>query len=561
MVEQFPPIKIENLRKGGEDRNPAVQLFGRRFFADQTVQELLSEFLLVASSIKKINSARIPIDQVFPDFNLLLNWPGETPLEYAAKARLNLKLFSFLGASKLETRHKSHQQHYRKLLNLLASPEKLVRSESMDTTEVLRTLENLFLGFQGVGGQRTWCAQAFVPIAREMICAETIWNDTQVKREKVNDWDDIIKRFIYFFSLSRHRFLARGGELLYLQICNALRQEEETLINWAQKNGLSFSNRESSPLKLHNALKNAINFVLDACPDTIGKLADFIDTGIESETAELTEYDRKSGEPRFTRCGWCPTESWPEGFLFAVEMLRISEAAIDPIERLELMEVACAMQVLRSLCAQSARYVGWVQERKKYSGPLNYVWAISDPTGHNNALKQISKRCVNNIQKMIYDAVRNSNIKSVLEEQKADDDEHGIKWKDPYREVDTRYGHKLFLTLSKRIGLIVPKRGAGARFILNDKLIRFLVMSVIRPGERMRYNTFKNLIFAHYGIALDREKIGQACEWCGSRKLSTLGEESDAWFIHMLEASGVLVHLSDAHSLVVNPFSNGDDKL
>jgi hypothetical protein len=65
MVEQFPPIKIESLRKGGEDRNPAVQLFGRRFFADQTVQELLSEFLLVASSIKQINSTRIPIDQVF----------------------------------------------------------------------------------------------------------------------------------------------------------------------------------------------------------------------------------------------------------------------------------------------------------------------------------------------------------------------------------------------------------------------------------------------------------------------------------------------------------------
>ena len=86
-------------------------------------------------------------------------------------------------------------------------------------------------------------------------------------------------------------------------------------------------------------------------------------------------------------------------------------------------------------------------------------------------------------------------------------------------------------------------------------------MSVIRPGERMRYNTFKNLVFAHYGIALDREKIGQACEWCGSRKLSTLGEESDVWFIEMLEASGVLLRLSDAHSMIINPFNKGDNKL
>ena len=557
MVEQFPPIKIEILRKGGEDRNPAVQLFGRRFFIDQTVQELLSEFLLVASSIKQIGRSRIPIEQVFPDFDLLHNWPEKIPLEYAAKARINLKLFSFLGASKLETRHKSHQQHYRRLLDLLKSPEKLVRSESIDTTEVLRTLENLFLGFQGVGGQRTWCAQGFVPIARNFILAESIWKKTRAVANNITDWNEALNYIVH----SQHIFLARGGELLYLQICNALRQKEETLNNWAQQNNLSFSNRESSPVKLHDALRNAINSALSACPDTIDKLAAFIDTGIELETARLTGDENNFKKPRFTPCGWCPIESWPEGYLFAVEILRISEAAIDPIERLELMETACAVQVLRSLCAQSARYVDWIQERRKYSGPLNYVWAISDPNGQNNALKQISKRCVNNIEKMIYDAVRHPSIKSVLEAQKTDDDSHGLEWKDPYSEVDTRYGHKLFLTLSKRIGLIVPKRGAGARFILTDKLIRFLVMSVIRPGERMRYNTFKNLVFAHYGIALDREKIGQACEWCGSRKLSTLGEESDVWFIEMLEASGVLLRLSDAHSMIINPFNKGDNKL
>jgi len=80
MVEQFPSIKVEILKKGGEDRNPAVQLFGRRFFTDQTVQELLSEFLLVASSIKQIGSIRIPIDQVFPSFDLLCNWLENLPL-------------------------------------------------------------------------------------------------------------------------------------------------------------------------------------------------------------------------------------------------------------------------------------------------------------------------------------------------------------------------------------------------------------------------------------------------------------------------------------------------
>ncbi len=43
---------------------------------------------------------------------------------------------------------------------------------------------------------------------------------------------------------------------------------------------------------------------------------------------------------------------WAEGYLFAVELARICRANIDPIERIELLTVGCALQVLRSLCAQ-----------------------------------------------------------------------------------------------------------------------------------------------------------------------------------------------------------------
>ena len=288
----------------------------------------------------------------------------------------------------------------------------------------------------------------------------------------------------------------------------------------------------------------------------LGQLAEFIDMGIESETSGLTEYDSEKNY-RYTKCGWCPADSWPEGLLFALEMSRIIEASIDPMERLELMQIACAIQVLRSLCAQSARYVPWVKERESHSNPLNYIWAISDPWGDHRLLKQISRRCLNDIQKMIYDSIRIQEIKSILDKQKQID---GFAWKDPYKEADTRYGYKLFITLGKRIGFIIPQRGPGARFTLNDRLIRFLVMSVIRPGERIRYNTFKDLIYFHYGIAIDREKICEACEWCGNQKLSILGKETEEWFVDMLESSGVLIHLSDAHSIVMNPFGSGVNK-
>ncbi|RLA94753.1 MAG: hypothetical protein DRG83_19380 [Deltaproteobacteria bacterium] len=174
-------------------------------------------------------------------------------------------------------------------------------------------------------------------------------------------------------------------------------------------------------------------------------------------------------------------------------------------------------------------------------------------------MKQISRRCVNANQRMIYEAIRHPDIIKVLDQQERKDRAGGRVWRDPYREADGRYGYKLFLTLAKRIGLIIPKRGAGARFVLNDKLLRYLVMSVIRPGERVSYETFKDLVFAHYGIALDDEKIARACEWCGTSRLTTLGGNSDRWVMEMLDAAGVLVRLSDSCSLVVNPF-DGEGK-
>ncbi len=550
MVRPFPPIEQRMVDVGGEDRNPAVQLLGRRFFADQTVPELLVEFLLVVSSPKQIGETQVvPLDRALPGPQTLRAWPDEKPLEYAPKARLNLKLFAFLGASKLDTRHQTHCRHYRELIKDLQSPAKLAVSGTVDAEEVLRTLENLFLGLQGVGGDRTWCAQSFVPVGRNLVAGESIWRETRARTADLQSWDDARSIFAH----SQRLFLARGGELLYLQICNALRQAPDDVQGWCAWAGLDLSPHEANPEELHAALEDRIQYVLGAqCPKTVDRLAAFIDTGVDAETASRT--DQEGGPPRYVACGWCPVESWPEGFLFAVELLRLCQAAIDPMERLELMEVACAMQVLRSLCAQSARYVDWPRARSGSAGPLSFVWAMSDPEGRHTVAKQISRRCVNAVQRMIHQAVRHPGIQAVLAEQEKAEAARGRQWRDPYREADGRYGHKLFLTVAKRIGLIVPKRGAGARFVLNDRLLRFLVLSVIRPGERVTYEVFKQLLLVHYGIAVDDPKIGDACEWSGTQRLTTLGGNSDAWLVEMLDAAGVLRRLSDSCSLVENPF-------
>jgi hypothetical protein len=548
MPDPFPVIKRELQKSGGKDGNPAIQLFGRRFFSDQTVPELLIEFLLLTNSQKRIGKAIIDKGHVFPDIDVLKNWPPETSLEYAPKSRLNLKLFALIGASKLETRHKSHRDHYRQLLQRIQ--ERIIASGSADKEEILKTLENLFLGFQRVGGQRTWCAQSFLPIHPEMLAAEILWNSTKAK--KAEDWDEITERFNHFFTANQHRFLARGGELLYLQLCNLLMQSSDTIRTWCKDVNVGLDAREMTPALLAGTLSEGLNKAVNSCPSTVGVLAKFIDTGAEPETAKRTDY--QDGEPRYVQCGWCPAETWQESLLFAVELLRLCDATIDPVERIYLLETACAMQVLRSLCAQSARYADHDDTIKQGSGALNYVWAFSDPEGRSDTIKRISRRSVSAIQRLIQKAIRHPDILKNIKEQKQ---REGIRWKDPYKEADRRYGHKLFLTLAKRLGMIVPRRGTGARFVLTDHLLRYLVLTIIRPGERMTYDTFKKQIFQRHGMAFDDEHLRGACRWCGTRPLTTLGDNIDKWLTDMLSSAGMLVQLSDSCSMVENPFTVG----
>lgn len=552
MPKPYPPLTREMQRPKKEDANPAIQLFGRRFFSDQTIPEFLIEFLLVITSPKKIDDNILDDENSFPDMDILREWPGDQPLAYAPKSRLNLKLFALIGASKLETRHQIHRDHYNVLVKLIGDNTEV--SSGITLQDVLKTLENLFLGFQRVGGQRTWCAQSFLPICPQMIAGETLWNST--KGHKANNWDDLTnqKTFKQFFSSNKHRFLARGGEALYLQICNALRVSREDIQAWVKLlNGNDDEDDELIPENLRESLSFEIDRALNDCPSGLGLLANFIDQGVDQDTRRGTDLESNGG-PRYTNCGWCPEETWKEGYLFAVDLLRICRAGLDPVERLSLMETACAVQVLRTLCAQSARYDE--SFKNKGAGPLGYVWAISDPDGRNNVLKRISRRSVETNLLRIQRAIRHPEIMDNVAAQKLNARDNG-KWTDPYKEADTRYGYKLFLTLTKRLGFMVPRRGPGARFVLTDQLLRYLVLAIVRPGARMTYESFLEQVFMRFGMALGGKYLKQACEWTGTHPPAALNGDADQWLIDMLEGAGVLVRLSDSCSMVENPLGNG----
>jgi len=124
-------------------------------------------------------------------------------------------------------------------------------------------LENLFLGFQGVGSDRTWCAQTFLPVCRGLIGAETVWSPTRAQRKGTADWDDCLADFSSLFSVSRNLFFCKGGELLYLQLCNVVRQRQSAFARCVRPFRDELMANETEVSLLYSRTAKALEKLLD----------------------------------------------------------------------------------------------------------------------------------------------------------------------------------------------------------------------------------------------------------------------------------------------------------
>ncbi len=524
----FPEITADETNR---HTNPAIQLYGNRFFADQTVSELLAELFLLVYSPKRIGDE--DIDTFLPPFHMLKSLE-KTSLSYAPKARLNLKLFFFLGASNLETRHMTHRDHHENLINKLKDKIQVYHPKQL--TETISTLESLFLGFRGIGTGRTWCTQSFLPITLGFLACETIWSETKAKNNNPREWLELLERPRDYFSMTQHLFLARGGELLYLQVCNALRQSPQTISEWSEKGGFALTKNEKNPEWLHAQLNQAFRNLMQSVPQALNELADLIDVGIDPVTAQKTDFNQS--DRRYASTGWCKPESWKEGYLFAIDLLRLMRSNMDIIERVYLLESACTMQVLRTLAIRSSEAH---QEEPSYK--INYRFVVSAPEETDRTIRQLSHHSLKMTEKMIFQSLRSDAVELPKDEQAR------VK---VLKEADSRYGGKNFIRLSKRIGIVVPHRGPGARFVLNEQLLRFLVISTIPDGSRITFDTFKELLTRRHGMVFDAQGFTETNEKLFGKSLYFPGD-TDQWLQDMLEAAGFLIHLSDSCALVHNP--------
>jgi len=514
-MEKFP--KIDNI---SSDDNPAIRLFGRRYYKDQTPVEYLAEFLLVFSSHKCRDE-----DTAFSFQGILDDTTSPT---YSPKDKISLKLFSFFASSKFDTRHPVHMQSYKDGINSIKN--KISSSEEKKDLDV-QLIQSLLEGFVGVAKNRTWATQTFLPVSSALLAREVDWRHSKALKRAGAEWDT----FLSCFDVSAHNFMARGGELLFLQLANLFISLDAPVIeDLVSSKDYSHLNVD---LTLRRDIEKGLKGMLTEVDGSLGRLVDFVENCLK---------DFRLDDKGPAKLGWVPKQTLPEALLFASEIRNICDSSHGALQKAELLQSLCCMHVLRSLCFQARRLGIPNQTENTVKGFVGgYAWVVCSPNSElAGETRKLAQESNDSIEKMLYRVLRSPKAYS---EGKVPANEDDLSKAD-----DNVF--KLFRKLGKEIGLIVPKKGKNQRLVLPSYLIRFLVYALIEPGKRIRLSEFYRRIFAHYGIAIDSREQAISLEWIRGTYGELAVSRDASWFENELRRGGVLIELSDAVSMVENPY-------
>ena len=135
--------------------------------------------------------------------------------------------------------------------------------------------------------------------------------------------------------------------------------------------------------------------------------------------------------------------------------------------------------------------------------------------------------------------------------------EKEINGVDAVKKIKEAREHTLnmFRRLGKEMQLIIPLKGAMERFSLSEDLVRFLVLAIVPPKQKMQLDLFLQKLYEGYGIVIGPEEYRRCALEAGhALELADCFRENANAFQGFLKQAGFLRALSDATAIVVNPF-------
>lgn len=502
-IDIFPNVKLD---RNPETENLQIQTYGRRITKDQTVSEYLLEFLLafIGTDEKYENNGFRKIDE---DIN--------QTIKYCIKPNIGLKRFVFFENSKAENKFKIDQDAYKKLREILESH---VESQYIDKAEVVTILQDLFYGFSSVTKNRGWFAQSLLPISEETIFCEAMGKkSSRAKLELYTKEGNVNLDVDFAFEFNEHNFLARGGEVFFLHVIQGL-QKEKQYKESIEKNLLDLINSFPQFSILSKWILNTWNKFL-----------------YEKTNQQANPYKTKE-------CKWIPKGYERRSTYTVKELNNILYTDTSEFEKLDLLSTGIVLQILRMMTEIAASIA---KEQESY----NITWLIHIPS--QNAYDQKVKKLAVDKYKEVEENMEIA-VAKMLENVRSDN-RTAKKNKSDLELLKEAYidSHKLLRKLGKEIGLIIPLKGDNMRMTLSDNLVRFIVLSIVPPGSKMTINTFLKKLYEHYGMVI------------GSLEYVNINTNIDVSFLQhnllefttLLRKNGFLRELSDATSIVENPYN------
>ncbi|WP_294355790.1 hypothetical protein [uncultured Clostridium sp.] len=498
-----------------EAQNLQIQTYGRRIRKDQTFYEYLIEFLLVFIG-EGHNTKEVGLDKI-KDYDKRVHYEYEN--------NIGLKRFIFLENSKKDNRYDIDEDANRELKEQLL---KKMEVDGVKSDELLEIIRELYLGFTAFSGDRGWFAKALLPMCKDTIFPEAMG---KVKfRKNLELWKNgmINLEVDEEFEFNEHNFMARGGEVYFLHVLQGLKYIGES------------DNIEAENLK--NEINVRIGNLIDSFPQ-FRELSEWI-----SSTWKEYIYKESNGdklEKIKSDCMWISNNYKKRSKFTIKELVNILRADINEFDKYEILSLAIIIQILRMM--SEAAVIVATEEKEDH--PL---WVVHVNGSSNNKVKKLAIESYKDIEENMMIAV----AKMLVNYEKIKENRSGKKpptksslLKDAYDD-----SHKLLRKLGKDIGFVIPIKGDNMRFTVTDNIVKFFVLSLIEPEKKVTLDTFLQKLYINFGIIIGPREYE---EYLKDKEIvedySFLQNNLDDFQV-LLRKNGFLKELSDATSIVINPY-------
>jgi hypothetical protein len=432
--------------------------------------------------------------------------------------------FIFFPTSKNDTKQNVDNEAYLETVKFLK--DNFQRDDGdKNSDEIVWAIQDFFLGYSAVLKNRTWTAKTLLPISKSLIFCEAMPN--QKKRSKLSldkDYSDDSDTTAYYkdvemcFDFDKHNFLARGGATYYLHILEYL-QEYDT--------------NRTKRKTLETLLTKLIT------PKT--KVFDDLPQWIQSTWERETGLDKLPPQELYQKI---KIEYIPKGVYLDCAKYTIDELIcylnneMHPISKVEILSIGVVFQVLRMLYTGANKHIH--QEK------IPFIIDMKDDKS-SKVVRQLSMKSFQLVEEQFVTAI-NMVAEDIYSTSK------DTSKKDRFKNISLAKSKTAdsFKYYGKSMGFVA---NTYERFTISEDLVKFLVLSLVEPNTKISYQTFLNLLYEHYNIVISTEEYKKCSSVTLDLEQSNVLQNNSIAFQNLLKSTGFLKTLSDATSIVVNPYA------